>query len=273
MKAKDLKKLAETPNFISGIHNWCDRWCERCPFTTRCMNFAIGEQHGVGKEPLDLHNERFWAQLQDIFHATLELLHEMVEEQDIDLDAVDSTELMAEEERRQEAVSQHGLVTRAEAYADKVDQWFEAAGTLFKQKGEELVAYVRMNLPGLDVEAKVRDLEETVAVIRWYELFIQVKLMRALHGKLDVEMEQFDEENNFPKDSDGSAKIALIAMDRSIAAWGRLLRHFPAQETELLDILVQLDRLRRATEQEFPAARSFVRPGFDTIGLEDLQEE
>jgi hypothetical protein len=273
MKAKDLKKLAENPNFIPGIHNWCDRWCERCPFTARCMNFAIGEPRGLGKETPDLNNERFWAQLEDIFQATLELLHEMVEEQGLDLNEVDSAELVAEEERRHEAVSQHALVARAETYADKVDEWFEAAGPLFKQKGEELIAYVRMNLPGLDVEGKVQDLEETVAVIRWYQLFIQVKLMRALHGKLDAAEEQWDEENNFPKDSDGSAKIALIAVDRSIAAWGRLLRHFPAQETELLEILVQLDRLRRATEQEFPAARAFVRPGFDTIALEDLQEE
>ena len=26
---------------IPGIHNWCDRWCEKCPFIARC---AVGEQ-------------------------------------------------------------------------------------------------------------------------------------------------------------------------------------------------------------------------------------
>ncbi len=26
-------------NNISGIHNYCDRWCERCAFTTRCAAF------------------------------------------------------------------------------------------------------------------------------------------------------------------------------------------------------------------------------------------
>jgi hypothetical protein len=30
-----------------------------------------------------------------------------------------------------------------------------------------------------------------------------------------------------------------------------------------LELLVHLDRLRRAAEQEFPQARAFVRPGFD----------
>ncbi|MEZ4618836.1 MAG: hypothetical protein R2867_25430 [Caldilineaceae bacterium] len=27
---------------IEGIHNFCDRWCERQAFTRRCANFAIG---------------------------------------------------------------------------------------------------------------------------------------------------------------------------------------------------------------------------------------
>ena len=69
----------------------------------------------------------------------------------------------------------------------------------------------------------------------------------------------------FPKDSDGSAKVALIAVDRSIAAWSKLLRTFPERETETLEILAHLVRLRREAEQEFPHARAFVRPGFDTL--------
>jgi hypothetical protein len=69
----------------------------------------------------------------------------------------------------------------------------------------------------------------------------------------------------FPRDSDGSEKVALIAMDRSLAAWGELYHHFPESQDEILDLLVHLDRLRRRTEQEFPAAREFVRPGFDEV--------
>ena len=66
-----------------------------------------------------------------------------------------------------------------------------------------------------------------------------------------------------PKDSDGSAKVALIGIDRSISAWGIMLRYFPACEDELLKILVVLEKLRKKVEKEFPDARSFFRPGFD----------
>ena len=26
--------------FIVGVYNYCDRWCERCPLTSRCRVFA-----------------------------------------------------------------------------------------------------------------------------------------------------------------------------------------------------------------------------------------
>ena len=36
MKKDDLRKLVRNPKFISGIYNYCDRWCERCRFTAYC---------------------------------------------------------------------------------------------------------------------------------------------------------------------------------------------------------------------------------------------
>ncbi|MDY6990017.1 MAG: hypothetical protein SWQ30_18400 [Thermodesulfobacteriota bacterium] len=41
MKKKELLKLAEDNRFISGIYNYCDRWCERCACTSRCMNVSL----------------------------------------------------------------------------------------------------------------------------------------------------------------------------------------------------------------------------------------
>ena len=27
--------------FIPGVYNYCDRWCERCPFASRCRSYAM----------------------------------------------------------------------------------------------------------------------------------------------------------------------------------------------------------------------------------------
>lgn len=69
------------------------------------------------------------------------------------------------------------------------------------------------------------------------------------------------------KEADGSVKVALIGIDRSIIAWGILRDCFPEKTDDLLSILLHLDRLRRQCEKEFPNARTFVRPGFDTVIL------
>lgn len=45
--------------FIEGIFNYCDRWCERCKFTSHCRLFAdhallaIERSHGAWLELVD----------------------------------------------------------------------------------------------------------------------------------------------------------------------------------------------------------------------------
>jgi hypothetical protein len=66
------------------------------------------------------------------------------------------------------------------------------------------------------------ELEDVVQVIHWYQHLIYIKLMRVIRGRLEEKTEVVDE---YAKDSEGSAKVALIAIDRSIAAWGQIRNH------------------------------------------------
>ena len=77
----------------------------------------------------------------------------------------------------------------------------------------------------------------------------------------------------FPKDSDGSAKVALIGIDRSIAAWRLMQLSLPERAESIVPLILQLERLRSRLEKSFPEARDFVRPGFDEIlGAADIQD-
>ncbi len=98
---------------------------------------------------------------------------------------------------------------------------------------------------------------------RWpYQYFICAKVIRAVRGGIEEEEEEC---NEFPRDSDGSAKIGLIAIDRSIGAWAVVQHYIIDGGQEVSDIIAFLDRLRQAVEEKFPNARSFIRPGFDEI--------
>jgi hypothetical protein len=50
--------------FVSGIYNYCDRWCERCPVTAKCYLYwqeqqTEAEHRAAGRDPDD------WAVLLD----------------------------------------------------------------------------------------------------------------------------------------------------------------------------------------------------------------
>jgi hypothetical protein len=83
--------------------------------------------------------------------------------------------------------------------------------------------------------------------------------MRALHGLADDEPADRD----WPADHDGSAKVALIGIDRSHTAWLDLVEVGLASPADAASFIDDLIWLRAALERTFPNARAFVRPGFD----------
>jgi hypothetical protein len=247
MNRDKLKKIAGEKRFIPGIYNYCDRWCERCPQTSRCLNFAMVQEESSDPEAQDIRNEAFWKKLSGIFAETLELLKESAKEWGIDLETLDSANDTEKLRANDEAAESHVICRAARNYSRMVEEWFNGKERLFFDTGalsnEEL------------------NLEEAIEVIRWYQYFIAAKVMRAARGKIDEEEEERDDK--FPSDSDGSAKIALIAIDRSIAAWA-VIRHYVTDDAGgVIDIIAFLDGLGQAVEKTFPGARSFIRPGFD----------
>lgn len=264
MNKDELSKLANDPKYIPGIYNYCDRWCERCPFTSRCLNYKIGEEQFDGAETNDIANEKFWEQLAEVFKLTFELVEDMIDEMDIDINDFDLESEKLLESEIDKKIDKNVCVMNAFEYIETTNSWFESAQNLFEQKEEQLSLETELDLPESSPFDDALTINDAVEVIRWYQHQIYVKLKRAFHGKyMDILYRDEEEEDEYPKDSDGSAKVALIGIDRSIAAWGKLQNQFVEQEDEILDILVHLSKLRKQVELEFPDARAFKRIGFD----------
>jgi hypothetical protein len=253
-------ELATDPKYISGIYNYCDRWCERCPFTSRCLNYVSTDDRSVSTEARDVSNQDFQDKLGETFETTIEMLKDMANECGVDLDNLDHEELDRERALQKAQAESHILAEVSKKYASDVNKWFEIEDQILLQRGEQLIREFELQLPDGNPEEEAMSIKDCVEVIRWYQYQLHVKLMRALMHS-DIE-EILDDE--YPSDADGSAKVALIGMDRSIAAWSRLLEHFPSKTDDILNHLLTLDRMRKKTELEYPNARGFVRPGFDT---------
>jgi hypothetical protein len=74
MRLRTLTELANNPDLISGVYNYCDRWCERCPLTSRCLVYATEQEDNDSPQSRDINNEAFWRKLTAIFQETRELI-------------------------------------------------------------------------------------------------------------------------------------------------------------------------------------------------------
>ncbi len=262
MDTKDLIDLADNPDFISGIYNYCDRWCERCPLTARCLVYATEkEDEDDNPESRDIRNAAFWQKMESIFKQTREMITAWAKENGVDLSAVDTDSAIEERRRDREDARSHELAVAAENYAWQVNKWFEEEFGM--QTSDDSGA------SGDELRKDNANAEDATEVIRWYQFQIAAKTVRALMSRGDHESD--DDEKINTKDSDGSAKVALIATDRSISAWRSMQLSFPDKADSIVPLLLALERLRQGTEQAFPKGRDFIRPGFDEVSGDLIQ--
>jgi hypothetical protein len=234
---------------IPLIHNYCDRWCERCAFTDHC---AIYEEPQDPRSPEhDITNKAFWDALSGKLAEATQMLIKMAAEAGIDLTNLpeETPEEKEAERKRKQTIATHPL--------RKLSAGYTKAGMDWMNKHADINEKENLALLKLDLSTS-STLNDCFEVIQWYLPFIEVKLARALSGK-----SRGRENDEFPKDSDGSAKVALIAMERSTEAWQFLFEQLPQHQDEILKWMMLLQKIKNTTEKEFPNARAFVRPGFD----------
>ena len=65
-------------------------------------------------------------------------------------------------------------------------------------------------------------------------------------------------------DQCGSAKVAILSIDKSIVALDTILGNIPDSEKDTLNLLAKLQKIKRMMLLEFPQAMSFIRPGLDS---------
>jgi len=205
--------------------------------------YATEQEDNDSLEIHDVRNEAFWQKLNSIFQETRDLIVEWSRESGIDLNGF-SDDVEARKHRRQ-LVDNHPLTKAGKKYANTASDWFRELDH------------------AVDIE-NTEGLEDAREVIQWYQYQIAVKTMRALSGRKE-ELEGDPELAKLPKDSDGSAKVALIGIDRSIAAWRLMQLSLPERTASIVPLMLQLEQLRLRLEKAFPESRSFLRPGFDEV--------
>jgi hypothetical protein len=114
-------------------------------------------------------------------------------------------------------------------------------------------------------EARLSDLTEAIHDVYSWSLTIAAKSHRAVSSLEFAKDEDTGEADDDPvqNDANGSAKVVLLAIEQSVAAWSTIAQAGvldPGLANYLVD---ELTTLGSELRQRFPFAMAFVRPGFD----------
>jgi hypothetical protein len=243
---------------IPFIYNYCDRWCERCLLKKHCsLNLEL---ENCKEEEMDINHPSFWKKISSSFKKTLTLLKKSAKDEGFDIDEIPEEELVkAEAEMKKKAyvIMDHPLSKRCREYAIKAHDIMKDEN-YWRRLAESIVKKVVSGSMGeKEGREQAEGIHECHEIIGWYMFQIEVKFARGLSGKMDDE-----DYMSLQSDANGSAKVALCAVERTIKAFEYLLKITGHKEKyqPVLSLLSQIDKMGR---EEFPNAPLFIRPGFD----------
>ena len=250
--------------FIDGIFNYCDRWCERCCFTSRCRVFSQVSE--LNPEELDISNKKFWDGISKNFMEAKQMLNDAAEKHEINIEKLTKTEFAEFEKKREHSgkiVKESELGVLTKNYIILANEWLKNNEHI-REIQKDVLQQMDLGLQS-DEETLtyVQTIKDCLEIVRWYLFIIGVKFKRALLGKLDNNGRE--DENGFQNDSDGSAKIAIVSTRRTFDAWLKLFELLPNEKENLVPILGLLQKILRKGEEDFPNAKNFIRPGFDEV--------
>jgi hypothetical protein len=134
-----MQQLA--PRNIDGVHNYCDGWCERCGFVTRC---AIDPS--LVREPMPKAEVRTLVARRSIFS-----LEEALKNVG-DVRVADSAAYARDQARRDERRRHDPILRQARAYSDLVGARFEVESDSMRAHADALVRRAEVeNVDGISV--------------------------------------------------------------------------------------------------------------------------
>jgi hypothetical protein len=228
---------------IDFISEYCDRWCERCAFTERCSAFAVKAALAMCDGDIRAAIELAVGRPKSVDQGADTPPKWMEEMMRVQPTEAELDEIGRIEDARRQRVQEIPLVTVAGAVTTLSLEWL----TINRERIET------------HPSPAVR---EALEIISWDVWLIGPKISRALCGRDEAAHGESPEDDLVQNDWNGSAKVVLISIERSAAAW-RTIAHATADAgAERLSDESQL--LQREVDRVFPDARRFVRPGFDT---------
>lgn len=254
---------------ISGIYNYCDRWCEKCCYTHRCLLFkqqAEREIEYILKDE-NTNEEDYFSKLSaDELENIEQLLADDLEENDFsneeefdfedeeneEFDELELDEFFDEEylDEEKDDLESHPLIQLAEEMFSEFENYSRLINEYFPLEVEKYDTSVPL----------IKNLQ----ILSWYSPQILVKIRMCYWAKKQIEKagSKVSQENK-DETLNVSARLAYLGIEKCIASLSEILSQQRQIQTETNLLLSTFKIVRKMFLEEFPNGQTYSRPYFD----------
>jgi len=256
---------------ISGIFNYCDRWCEKCSYINRCLLFKQEAEREIkhilwdedkndpdliAKDLADDFKETF-AHINNFMCEKDEVFEEF-EKDDYEDDFVDEDE--------------DGFFKEEIDKAERPSTFLENSENFLILLSEKLFRdfykyydHLRLKMPDdLEENNPQSVLRQYLDTLGWYTPQINVKIRMCYWNKhklskaKDPEIAEMDEEM-----LNVSARIVFVGVENCINALKNLPQQKLESESEIVSLFTMIKQIKEMLINEFPMVLTYKRPYFD----------
>jgi len=247
---------------ISGILNYCDRWCEKCSYINRCLLFkqeAETEIKHILRDENKNHPDAFAKDLSDNFNEAFDHINKFMDEENEGHGEFEKEDLNIDDQEEDDDDERPSTFLRNN----------DTALILHSEKlyKDFYKSYDHISLVIATVQKRgdyLNILRNNLDILRWYMPQIHVKIRMSYRNKhqlsksTDTKTAEIDREmlNVF-------SRIAFVGIENCINALAYLQQENIEPQITITSLLITTNQIRELFVEEFPDALTYRRPYFD----------
>jgi len=255
---------------ISGIYNYCDRWCEKCIYTNRCLLFKLEAEREI-KHILrdeDKNDPDVLAKdLADDFKEAFGQINKFMDEEDEEYEEFENNTIDFEEEEDDESFFKEEIIDadRPSAFLKKAENPLILLSEKLFKEFYKYYDLLKTKFPTeLDEKNPENFLQQNLDTLGWYTPQIHVKIRMCYWNKhklsktKDPELIEIDQEM-----LNVSVRIAFVGIENCISALNNLHQQKLEPGLEIISFFTTIKQIKEMFVAEFPTALTYKPPYFD----------
>ncbi|MBN1554610.1 MAG: hypothetical protein JXA11_07680 [Phycisphaerae bacterium] len=234
--------------FVEGIYNYCDRWCERCDKTAVCRVFYDEQKSLRRRKRRGEDGDGIEADLKDVsrsFRKVGRLLARYAKTHNLDLDEIKRNAALTDPHPHEDQIENHPLVREADEYSKRIPPLLEQLEPAYDDERDETAdraAYMNVKR---DVNT-LKSIHDACEVLAWDWPLVRVKTRRVMNSWFEAADEAEEDYRKIHRhDAEMTADLIRRCLQRDKLALLSIYEWDEQFQDTAIELLARAEKLLR----------------------------